>query len=159
MAQLARKRSAGLVSRGDGDVDVVPVDLYWVGGHRLGRRGAGGSAGTQVKTRPVQPALHGVVVDLALGQRDFLVRADVVQGEDLAAGAHQGDRQVADLHPDGTVLGQISQGADPDERACLAHVASPGSRLRVSSASMDAVIRSRKSGTSILLISSPKNPR
>src|SRR5436190_3628497 len=66
------------------DVDVVALDLHPVGGHRLGGRRAGGLARAQVEAGPVQVTLHRVVVDVALGQRHFLVRAHVVQGEHLA---------------------------------------------------------------------------
>src|SRR5262245_53356377 len=63
------------------DVDLVALDLHPVGGHGLGGRRAGGLAGAQVEAGPVQVALHRVVVDVALRQRHFLVRAHVVQGE------------------------------------------------------------------------------
>src|SRR5580704_12715575 len=86
---------------GERDVDVVALDLHLVGGHRLGGRRPGGVAGAQVKTGPVQPALHGVVVDLALGQRDLRVRADVTQRVNLALGPDDRDRLAVHLDPDG----------------------------------------------------------
>src|SRR5512135_3747376 len=53
------------------DVDVVALGLHRVDRHRHGGRGAGRLAGPDVEAGPVQPALQGVVVYLALGQRDL----------------------------------------------------------------------------------------
>src|SRR5262249_54307909 len=55
------------------DVHVVAVRLHRVDRHRLGGRRPGGLAGGEIEAGPVQPALHRVVVDVALGQRDLLV--------------------------------------------------------------------------------------
>src|SRR6516164_5099774 len=140
------------------DVDVAVLDLHRVDGHGLGGGRPGRAAGAQVETRPVQPAFHRVVVDLALGQRDLLVRAHVVQGEHLIAGAHHGDRHAVDLHPEAAVVGHVGQRAGPDELRGLVHRrTSPAPAA--SSASMATVMRSRSSGTAILAISSPKKPR
>src|SRR6516165_9587591 len=146
----------GRAGAAERDVDVAVLDLHRVDGHGLGGGGPGRAAGAQVETRPVQPAFHRVVVDLALGQRDLLVRAHVVEREHLAADAHHGDRHAVDLHPEGALVGHVGQRAGPDELCGLAH------RLTLpaaSSASMASVIRSRNSGTPILAISSPKKPR
>ena len=56
-----------------------------VDGDRAGGRGAGGLAGAQVEARAVQPALDRAAVDLALGQRDVGVRADVADRVQVAA--------------------------------------------------------------------------
>src|SRR5438034_11021813 len=95
-----------LVAGPERDEDVVALDLHPVGGHRLGGRRPGGLAGPQVEAGPVQVTLHRVVVDIAFGQRYFLVRAHVVQGEHLAAGADHRHRHVADVHPDRPLSGQ-----------------------------------------------------
>src|SRR5215471_17442826 len=65
---------AGVAER---DVHVAAGDLHRVDGHGLGGGGPGRAAGAQIETRPVQPAFHRVVVDLALRKRDLLVRAHI----------------------------------------------------------------------------------
>src|ERR1700761_8891848 len=57
--------------------DVVALDLDGVTGHRLGGGHRGRPTGPQVEARPVQPALDGVAVDLALRQGHGGVRAPV----------------------------------------------------------------------------------
>src|SRR4051812_37002452 len=59
------------------DVHVVAVDSHGIGQDRAGGREAGRRAGAQVEPRPVQPALDGAVLDVAVGQVDVGVRADV----------------------------------------------------------------------------------
>src|SRR5215470_933994 len=82
ISRVAMVLSLLIVSAGrEGDVDVAVLDLHRIDGHGLGGGGPGRVAGAQVETRPVQPAFHRVVVDLALGKRDLLVRAHVVQRE------------------------------------------------------------------------------
>ncbi len=98
----------------------------------------------------MQPALDRVVVDLAVYQRDLLVRAELVERVDLALAPDDDERGAVQFHAECALLGQLGEGADPDE---VAH-ASPFS----SSASIAVVIRSRTSGTSISPISSPKKP-
>src|SRR5262245_3017609 len=65
---------------GDGDEHVVPNDLYGVYGDRTRGGQPGRLAGAQVEAGAVQPALDLAVLDLAFGQRDVGVRADVVDG-------------------------------------------------------------------------------
>src|SRR5215469_1083796 len=125
------------------DEHVVAVDLDLVGRHWLGGGWSGRLPTAQVEARPVQPALHGVVVDLAFGQRYFFVRADVVQREHLAAGADQAHRYAVDLDAERAFVRQVRQRTDALE---VAHA---------SSVSIAAVIRSRSSGTSIWPINSP----
>src|ERR1700689_1059484 len=81
----------------EGDEHVVALDLDFIGGHGLGGRRPRGLASAQVKAGPVQPALHRVVVYVALGQRHLGVRADVLQREHLAAGPHYAYRLAVDL--------------------------------------------------------------
>src|SRR5215469_11700095 len=97
------------------DEDVVSVDLDFVGGNGLGGRRSGRLPGAQVEAGAVQPALDRVVVHLALRQRHFLVRADVLQRVDLAAGAHHAHRLAAELDAQRAVSGQVRERADPVE--------------------------------------------
>ena len=99
----------------------------------------------------MQPALHRGVVNLAFGQWHLGVRAHVAQGEDLAVGARHGDGLAVHLDADDALGGQFRQRADPLE---IAHETDPSS-----SASMAPAIRIRSSGTSMVSISWPKNPR
>src|SRR5512139_447685 len=78
---------SGLLDSVDRDEDVVAVDLDGVDGDGLGGRQSGGPPGEQVETRAVQPALEGLVLDLALREGDVRVRAHVVDGVDLALAA------------------------------------------------------------------------
>src|SRR5581483_4362709 len=112
-SRISRVATLELLVSGQRDVDVVAFDLDGVDRHRLGGRQPGGLAGTQVEARPVQPALHRVVVDLAFGQRDLGVRAHVPQGEDLAAGAGHGDGLARDLNPEDAFGRQLGQRAGP----------------------------------------------
>src|SRR6218665_498495 len=86
----------------EGGVDVDQHALA-VDGHGIDRDGAhgggaGGLAGAQVEARTVEPALDRAALDLAVGQRDRAVRADVADGVQLAGVVtHDGDL-------DGTVL-------------------------------------------------------
>src|SRR5215813_11132990 len=130
--------------------------MHWVGGNRLGGGRPGGRAGAQVEAGPVQPALDRVVVDLALGQRHLLVRAHVVQREDLPADPDDRDRCVLHLYADRPFLGNVGQGAGPYVGVWHAHAAR--SSDRASSASIALLTRSRISGTSIWAISWPKKP-
>src|SRR6478735_1335576 len=100
---------------GEGDEHVVPFDLYGVYGDGARRRQTVGLAGAEVEARAVQPALDVAVVDLALGQRDVRVRADVVNGEQLALGPHDGDRRAVEFHPLGGVLLQLVRSTDAYE--------------------------------------------
>src|SRR5450756_1930063 len=59
------------------DPHAVPVQGKGVYGNGPGGRQGQWGAGPQVERRPVQPALDGAAVDLAVGQRDLAVRADV----------------------------------------------------------------------------------
>src|SRR5580692_9251330 len=131
----------------EGDEHVVAIDLDFIGRHGLGGRRPRGLAGAQVEAGPVQPALHRVVVYVALGQRHFRMRADIAQGENLAAGPHHAYRLTAELEAQGALVRQVRQRAGALEGA------------HASSASIAAVIRSCSSGTSIWPISSPKKPR
>src|SRR5215475_12609643 len=110
------------------DVDVAVLDLHRVDGHGLGRGRPGRVAGAQVETRPVQPAFHRVVVDLALGKRDLLVRAHVVQCEHPTLGAHHGDRHAVDLYSERALVGHVGQRTGPDELRGLSHLASLAGR-------------------------------
>ena len=101
----------------------------------------------------MQPALDRVVVDLAFRQRHLGVRAHVPQRVDLALRAGDGDRLAVHVDADHALDGQIGQCARPAEHRCLGH------SERSSSASTASAILIRSSGTSMVSISWPKNPR
>src|SRR3954465_3074486 len=89
------------------DEHVLSLHADRVDGHRLGRRQVGGFAGAQVEARPVQPALDGggalELLDVALGERHLGVRAEVLDRVDLALEPDDGDVDVGQLDPQGTV--------------------------------------------------------
>src|SRR6185369_8446006 len=95
------------------DEDVVALDLGLVDGYGNGRGQAGRLAGAQVEAGAVQPALHGGALDVALGQRHVLVRADVADREHLALGVHQAHRLVTELDPDGRTVRDVGERAGP----------------------------------------------
>src|SRR6266581_5251710 len=130
--------------------------MHWVGRNRLGGGRSGGRAGAEIEAGRVQPAFHRVVVDLALGQRHLLVRAHVVQREDLPANPDDRDRRVLHLHAERPFLGNVGEGAGAHVGIWHAHAAR--SSDRASSASIALLTRSRISGTSIWAISWPKKP-
>src|SRR5215467_10058577 len=149
---------------GNGHVYVAVFYSHLVGGQRFGSWRAGRLARSQVKARTVQPALDRVVVDLAVDQRDLLVRAELVERVDLAVALDDHHRGAVYLDAERALLGDLVDGADSHElrHAPLSRLApaDPAGSLMplASSASIAAEIRSRSSGTSILPISSPKKP-
>ena len=119
-----------------------------------------GLAGAQVEARAVQPALEGAAVDLALGQGDVGVRADVAHGVDATVGvAHDGDRGAVDDDSEDARHRDVDQLADLDGAHTDTSFASSGSVSRPSSASMrDCRLRSH-SGRSMREMTSAKKPR
>src|SRR5699024_9021774 len=113
-----------------------------------------GTARDQVELTAVLPAFDGAALDVAVAQRDLLVRADVLEGVDAAVlVAHQGDLEVADGDVDRLAGGEVRQGGHGDEGVRHQFM------LRASSSSMEAERRSRISGTSICWMISAKKPR
>src|SRR6266536_469188 len=106
----------------------------------------------------MQPAFDRVVVYLALGQRHLRMRADVEQGEDLIARAHDGRRGAVQLHAHDTFVWQVRHGTHPHECGKIRHDGDPGRADGSSSASTASVTRARRLATSILSINSPKKP-
>ncbi len=98
----------------------------------------------------MQPALKCLVVYLAVDEGDLFVRAELVERVDLALAPDDYQRPAVQLDAQGALLGNLIDGAGPDE---IGH-----NRPFSSSASIAAVTRSRTSGTLILPISSPKKP-
>src|SRR5689334_10626734 len=135
---------------GEGDENVVPIDLYGVCGDGARGREAGRLAGAEVEGGAVQPALDLAVLHLALGERDVRVGADVVDREQLAPGLDDRDRRAVDLHPLRGVLLQLAQPTDAYE----AHATEASS-----SSSILASRRSSMSVTPICWTSSAKKPR
>ena len=127
------------------DEDVIAIDGDGVGGDGLGRGQAGGRAGAQVEARAVQPALDGAVLDVALGQRDVGVGADVVDREDLAAGC--GRRRAA--RPSRTTRMAPSSGRSDSEQALMPRAPAPPDA---------ATSRSSSEGTPICCRTSVKKP-
>src|SRR5260221_6471745 len=149
-SRISRVDMSLLLTGGDGHVNVLAVNPHRVGVEGPGGRRAGRLAGPQVEARAVQPALERVVVDLALGERDLLVGAELVERVHLAVGPDDHERRAVQFDPAGARVAYLIERAGPDE---LAH-AMPFS----SSASNAAAIRSRSPGISISEISPPKNP-
>src|ERR1022692_181181 len=152
------------------DVDLIAIDPYGVSGQRLAGRRPRRLAGPQGKAGTVQPALHGVVIDLAVGERHVLVRAELSQRVDVAVAPDDHERSLIKLHRERAALRHVGQAAGPDESTGLAHrwplspgavcarTRRPASIILSSSISMAALIRWRSSATSISSISSPKKP-
>src|SRR5712691_4208703 len=99
----------------NGDVNIVTIDPDPVNGDRFCGWRRRWLAGTHVEARSVHPALHRVVVDLALGQRYVGVRAQVTQREHFAAGSDQADRLAVDLKAKRATGGDLRQRAGLDE--------------------------------------------
>ena len=134
----------------------VTLDGHGEGWHGARRGQPGRLAGAQVEHRAVQPALDVPVLDLALGQGDVGVRADVGDREDLTAGARDAHRTAGELHAQGAVLGELGQraGALQSGSRLGAHA-----KARSSSASMVAMSRSSSAGTPRSSTTSAKKPR
>ena len=81
------------------------------------RRQVQGLSGTQVEQRPVPRALDRavVLVELALDQLAVVVRAAVLDGEDLAAAVEDADLEVLPLDEALLAGGQLFERADVDQ--------------------------------------------
>src|SRR5258708_18896533 len=91
--RISRVDMSLLLTGGDGHVNVLAVNPHRVGVEGLGGRRAGRLAGPQVEAGAVQPALERVVVDLAFGKRDLLVRAELVERVHIALGPDDHERR------------------------------------------------------------------
>src|SRR4051794_17441261 len=82
------------------------------------RRQVHGLSGAQVEPRPVPRALdHALVlVELAVDQLAVVVRAAVLDGEDLATAVDDPDLEIVVLHEALVPRGKLVQRADVDER-------------------------------------------
>src|SRR4051812_8116165 len=140
---------SAVVERG-GRVDehVVALHAHGVDGDRLGGREAGRLAGAEVEARAVQPALDLAALDVALRQRDRGVRALVVDGIPLVAGADDRDVAVVQVDRDRRAGSDVADAADAHE----AHTFFSSSASTVSSR------RSSIAGTPILRTLSAKKP-
>src|SRR5918993_1571254 len=143
---------------GQGDVDVVALDADGVDGDGDDGGRTGGVARTQVEAGPVEPALDGAAVELALGQRDVGVGARVVDAVHVTVlRADDGDPPAVDLGRGSAHRGKLVEAADPDEapvRQLLAHRSPPDS-----SCSMDCMSRSCTSRTPMRPTTLAKKPR
>src|SRR2546422_9079128 len=90
------------------DADVVPDDV-------LVRRCAAHFAGGDLEPRAVPGALDLVVLDQALAERAALVRADVVNGVDLAIKVEQSDALAPDFSAGRRLPVQFCLACDLDE--------------------------------------------
>src|SRR5918912_2283608 len=83
------------------------------------RRQVQGTPGTQVESRAVPRALDRArgVVELALEQDAVVVRAAVLDGEDLAAAVEDADLEVLPLDEAMLAGTQVLHAADVDQRA------------------------------------------
>src|SRR4051794_3024880 len=158
---VAGRGGEAVVDR-DIDVHVLPFHADRVDGHRLGGRQVGGLAGAQVEARPVQPALDGggalELLDVALGQRDLGVRAEVLDRVDVTLEADDGDVDVGQLDPERPGLLDVVQRTDALEaHAGTSCSSNPGRAPR--RASMVPIRRSCSSGRPISWTTSAKKPR
>src|SRR5690606_19915751 len=152
---LLKGRGTSVQGGVDVDEHALAVHRHGIHGDRFGGRKAQRDAVAQVELRPVQPALEGAALDLAVSERDLLVGADV---GDRVEGAVLG---ADDGHLDGTVLA-LELDADGRTRREVLRVAGELSRHSAppaSSASISAMSRSSMSGMPISWIRSAKNPR
>src|SRR3954453_18605856 len=101
------------------DVHVLSLHADRVDGDRLGGRQVGGLAGAQVEARPVQPAFDGggavELLDVPLGERDLGVRAQILEGVDLALEPDDDDVDVRQLDAQRAGVGDVGERADPLE--------------------------------------------
>src|SRR5262249_3227699 len=114
-SRISRVDMSLLLVRGDGDVHVVAVEPHRVGDEWLGGRRANGFSCPQVEAGAVQPALERVVVNLAVGERDLLMRAELVERVHLALGPDDHQRRAVQLNPECAWFGYLIEGAGPDE--------------------------------------------
>src|SRR4029453_7070910 len=82
------------------------------------RRQVQGRSGPQVEARPVPGAFDPpvLIVELALDELAVVVRAAVLDGEDLATAVDHADLEVLELHESLLPRGKLVQRADVDER-------------------------------------------
>src|SRR5512138_2349051 len=94
--------------------DLAAVDADVVDGHRLRRREDQRLAGLERERAAVLPALQRqlVDVDLALGERDVLVRAGVADRVDVVVDADDGDAVAGDVEPAGLAGAELLQRAE-----------------------------------------------
>ena len=88
--------------------------------HLVGRGIDGGGhrqrlAGADVELRPVPRAGDRVIVERAFGERPAVVRADVVDAEELAADAEQHDDPIVDLEQHLAGIGEVGRFGNADE--------------------------------------------
>src|SRR4051812_2895766 len=105
---------AGPFGTVDLDEHLTVFDPGSVHRHGSGGREDIGLAGLQRERAAVLPALDvaRLHVDLALGQRDVLVGADVADHVDVVADAHDGESVVADLEALGLAVGERLERGD-----------------------------------------------
>jgi hypothetical protein len=86
----------------DADDDSDRVDRDWARGRRPGR-----DSRRQLEAGAVQPAFDLPALDVAVGQGDLSVAADVEQGMDQALAAGQADRVPGQVQVYGSVVPQL----------------------------------------------------
>jgi hypothetical protein len=123
--------------RRHGSVD-LQSDHAVLDGHREGVDGdvrgqVHGLAGPQLEHRAVARALDGagLRVDLALEQVAVVVRAAVLDGEQLAAAVEDADLEILPFDEPVLAGGQVLEGADVDHGAHSSYLRPRGSDLRV----------------------------
>src|SRR5918995_1365562 len=132
--------------------DLAVVDAHVVHGDRPGGRQGQGLAVGEGELAAVLPALDGelVGIDLALGERHVLVRADVVEDVDLVVDAHDRELVVADVVAPGGPGGDVVERPQCD----LGHQAS----LRANLSAMVPRSTGATSGTGSRPSTSSKKP-
>src|SRR5262245_43284230 len=90
------------------------LDLHRVGADVLGARRANGLARCDVELALVQRTFDVLSLDEAVGEARLPVSAGVVRREDPAAQVVQANRLLAEIHEQGSVLGDVGGGRDFD---------------------------------------------
>src|SRR5581483_5164318 len=105
------------VSGSDLDLDVSADDAHVVAGDRFVCWVAQDLASADVEFCAVPRAGHLVPLDLTLGKRSFLVRAEIVEREELAADIEQSNLFAFEHDQEGVTGRDLGRARGPDEFA------------------------------------------
>src|SRR4051812_17886889 len=88
------------------NVDLAAFCFHRIDGYRHAHWRRLGLAGLEVEASLMQRTLDAAILDVAVGEQRELMRADVVQGVELAAAAHERDGSLAHHHADHLFLAE-----------------------------------------------------
>lgn len=124
-------QTSGAVRVRDADVDGAFIDHDWEYGDRPDGWRVQSVAGGQVEPGAVLVALNDPVLDIAFGQRHVLMGTPVDDRVQASSAARQAHRDVTDLHPDRTLVGDVGVGCHPRPSAALAFGTGSFSRVLI----------------------------